>query len=160
RRIVGAVSGLRQRVHGDRDDRLGPCVPGAGRGPVGTGDAPAADPRDAIRHDRVPTPRRTRPGGRAPCRRAQAVHGGIRARGAGRSRRRLPGAATHRAGRGAAMSEPTLEARGLSHTFFPGTPSEQVALRGVDLVMEPGAFVVVLGVNGSGKSTLLNAIAG
>jgi len=58
------------------------------------------------------------------------------------------------------MSEPIIEARGLSHTFFPGTPSEQVALRGVDLVMEPRAFVVVLGVNGSGKSTLLNAIAG
>jgi len=34
------------------------------------------------------------------------------------------------------------------------------ALRGVDLVMEPGAFVVVLGFNGSGKSSLLNAVAG
>jgi putative ABC transport system ATP-binding protein len=58
------------------------------------------------------------------------------------------------------VSEPALAATGLSHTFFPGTPSEQVALQGVDLTMEARAFVVVLGVNGSGKSTLLNAIAG
>lgn len=60
----------------------------------------------------------------------------------------------------ALVSEPVLEATGLFHTFFPGTPSEQVALQGVDLTMEEKAFVVVLGRNGSGKSTLLNAIAG
>jgi len=60
----------------------------------------------------------------------------------------------------ALVSEPALEATGLFHTFFPGTPSEQVALQGVDLTMEEKAFVVVLGRNGSGKSTLLNAIAG
>jgi putative ABC transport system ATP-binding protein len=58
------------------------------------------------------------------------------------------------------MSEPALAATGLYHTFFPDTPSEQVALQGVDLGLEPGAFVVMLGGNGSGKSTLLNAIAG
>jgi putative ABC transport system ATP-binding protein len=58
------------------------------------------------------------------------------------------------------MSEPVLSATGLYHTFFPGTPSEQPALQGVDLTMEAKAFVVVLGSNGSGKSTLLNAIAG
>jgi putative ABC transport system ATP-binding protein len=58
------------------------------------------------------------------------------------------------------VSQPALEAIGLHHTFFPGTPNEQVALQGVDLTMEPRDFVVVLGSNGSGKSTLLNAIAG
>jgi putative tryptophan/tyrosine transport system ATP-binding protein len=58
------------------------------------------------------------------------------------------------------MSGPVLELSGLYHTFFPGTPSEQVALRGVDLAVEPGSFVVVIGINGSGKSTLLNTIAG
>jgi putative tryptophan/tyrosine transport system ATP-binding protein len=58
------------------------------------------------------------------------------------------------------VSEPVLAATGLYHTFFPGTPNEQVALQGVDLTMEARAFVVVLGRNGSGKSTLLNAIAG
>jgi putative ABC transport system ATP-binding protein len=58
------------------------------------------------------------------------------------------------------MSAPALEALGLSHTYGAGTPSEQVALQGVDLVMEPRSWVVVLGANGSGKSTLLNAVAG
>jgi len=58
------------------------------------------------------------------------------------------------------MSQPALELIGLRHTFFPGTPSEQRALEGVDLVVEPGSFVVVVGINGSGKSTMLNAVAG
>jgi putative ABC transport system ATP-binding protein len=58
------------------------------------------------------------------------------------------------------MAEATLQIRGLAHTFHRGTRFETTALRGVDLTLEPGAFVVVLGSNGSGKSTLLNAIAG
>jgi putative ABC transport system ATP-binding protein len=58
------------------------------------------------------------------------------------------------------MSDPTLVLEDLHHTFFQGTPNEQRALEGVDLVMEERAFVLVLGNNGSGKSTLLNAIAG
>jgi len=58
------------------------------------------------------------------------------------------------------VTVPVLELIGLHHTFFPGTPSEQRALEGVDLTVEAGGFVVVIGVNGSGKSTLLNAIAG
>jgi putative tryptophan/tyrosine transport system ATP-binding protein len=58
------------------------------------------------------------------------------------------------------MSGPALVLENVHHTFFPGTPNEQQALEGVDLVMEEGAFVLVVGNNGSGKSTLLNAIAG
>src|SRR3954452_10624502 len=53
-----------------------------------------------------------------------------------------------------------LELRGVSKTFNPGTPDEVRALRGVDLTVEPGSFVVVIGTNGSGKSTALNAVAG
>ena len=53
-----------------------------------------------------------------------------------------------------------LEVTGLYKTFFPGTPDEVRALRGFDLVIEPGSFVVVIGTNGSGKSTTLNAVAG
>jgi putative ABC transport system ATP-binding protein len=45
-------------------------------------------------------------------------------------------------------------------TFNEGTPTEVQALRGVDLSIERGSFVTVIGTNGSGKSTLLNAIAG
>jgi putative ABC transport system ATP-binding protein len=58
------------------------------------------------------------------------------------------------------MAEPALELRGVHHTFYAGTATEIQALRGVDLVVQPGAFVIMLGTNGSGKSTLLNAIAG
>jgi putative tryptophan/tyrosine transport system ATP-binding protein len=53
-----------------------------------------------------------------------------------------------------------LEISGIAKTFHPGTPNEVLALRGIDLTIEPGSFVIVIGTNGSGKSTLLNAVAG
>jgi putative ABC transport system ATP-binding protein len=58
------------------------------------------------------------------------------------------------------VAEAMLEIRGLRHTFHPGTPAEMRALQGIDLSLERGAFLIVLGTNGSGKSTLLNAVAG
>ncbi|MTH95688.1 ABC transporter ATP-binding protein [Roseibium sp. RKSG952] len=45
-------------------------------------------------------------------------------------------------------------------TFNPGTPLAVPALRGVDLDIEKGEFVTVIGTNGAGKSTLLSAVAG
>jgi len=53
-----------------------------------------------------------------------------------------------------------LDLQSISKTFHPGTPNEVQALRDVDLTVEEGSFVVVIGTNGSGKSTLLNAVAG
>jgi putative ABC transport system ATP-binding protein len=58
------------------------------------------------------------------------------------------------------MTMALLDLRGVFKTFNPGTPDEVRALRGVDLTIEPGSFVVVIGTNGSGKSTTLNAVAG
>ena len=45
-------------------------------------------------------------------------------------------------------------------TFNPRTINEKVALAGVNLHLEDGDFVTVIGGNGAGKSTTLNAIAG
>ena len=45
-------------------------------------------------------------------------------------------------------------------TFAPGTVNEKKALCGIDLHLEAGDFVTVLGSNGAGKSTLFGAIAG
>ena len=53
-----------------------------------------------------------------------------------------------------------LTVRNLRKTFHAGTVNEVRALRGVDLDLPDGAFLIILGGNGSGKSTLLNAIAG
>ena len=53
-----------------------------------------------------------------------------------------------------------LELRGIHKTFFPGTINEKHVLRGIDLTLEEGDFVTVIGGNGAGKSTMLNAIAG
>ena len=53
-----------------------------------------------------------------------------------------------------------LRIENVHKTFFPGTPNEKKALRGVSLSLEPGDFCTVIGSNGAGKSTLLNAVAG
>ena len=53
-----------------------------------------------------------------------------------------------------------LSIKAIRKTFNPDTVNEVRALQGVDLTIEPGSFVIVLGMNGSGKSTLLNAVAG
>ncbi len=53
-----------------------------------------------------------------------------------------------------------LDLKGIFKTFNAGTVNEKIALRGVDLHLNEGDFVTVIGGNGAGKSTMLNAIAG
>jgi putative ABC transport system ATP-binding protein len=48
----------------------------------------------------------------------------------------------------------------IKKTFNPGTINEKIALDGVNLTLDEGEFVTVIGGNGAGKSTTLNAIAG
>lgn len=53
-----------------------------------------------------------------------------------------------------------LEIQNIHKTFNPGTINEKVALNGVNLNLNPGDFLTIIGGNGAGKSTTLNAIAG
>lgn len=53
-----------------------------------------------------------------------------------------------------------LKITNVSKTFNPGTINEKKALTNVNLTLNEGDFVTIIGGNGAGKSTLLNMIAG
>ena len=53
-----------------------------------------------------------------------------------------------------------LVAKNIVKTFHAGTPNEKRALQGVNLTLNDGDFVTIIGSNGAGKSTFLNALAG
>lgn len=53
-----------------------------------------------------------------------------------------------------------LELHHISKTFNKGTINEKKALIDLNLTLEDGDFVTVIGGNGAGKSTMLNAVAG
>jgi len=57
------------------------------------------------------------------------------------------------------VSDPVFRAQGLTKTYRMGE-AEVHALRGVDLEIRAGEFIVLLGPSGSGKSTLLNILGG
>ena len=53
-----------------------------------------------------------------------------------------------------------LTLKQLDKTFGAGTASAHHALCGIDLTLQDGEFVTVIGSNGAGKSTLFGAVSG
>lgn len=58
------------------------------------------------------------------------------------------------------MNNQMLVLSNVSKTFFPNTLNEKKAIRDVNLTLDIGDFVTVIGSNGAGKSTLFNALCG
>lgn len=52
-----------------------------------------------------------------------------------------------------------IEVRNLCRSYYQGKPFEVVALRGVNLVVNDGDMISIMGPSGSGKSTLLHIFA-
>ena len=55
-------------------------------------------------------------------------------------------------------AEPIIRLEGLEKRYDLGGEAEVRALRGVNLVVNPGSYVAIMGPSGSGKSTMLNLI--
>lgn len=53
-----------------------------------------------------------------------------------------------------------LQLNQIHKIFNEGTPDEKIAIDHVNLTLNPGDFVTVIGSNGAGKSTLMNIISG
>jgi macrolide transport system ATP-binding/permease protein len=55
------------------------------------------------------------------------------------------------------LGVPLIELRGVTRTFHNGDLKVQV-LHGIDLAVNPGEFIAIVGASGSGKSTLMNIL--
>lgn len=53
-----------------------------------------------------------------------------------------------------------LQLMDISKTFNKGTVNEKVALKHLNLIVNDGDFITIIGSNGAGKSTMFNAICG
>lgn len=58
------------------------------------------------------------------------------------------------------MSSYILELNNVSKIFNAGTPDEKAALNKLDLKVNRGDFITIIGANGAGKSSLFNAVCG
>ena len=57
------------------------------------------------------------------------------------------------------MSEqPLIRMQGIRKSYYIGEPNELEILHGIDLIVDEGQFVSIVGQSGSGKSTLMNII--
>lgn len=56
--------------------------------------------------------------------------------------------------------KPVLEMENIHKSFEIGTVNENHVLKGINLTIQEGEFITIIGGNGAGKSTLLNSIAG
>lgn len=53
-----------------------------------------------------------------------------------------------------------IELQNIKKVFNAGTVNEKIAIDSIDLKIEPGDFITVIGSNGAGKSTMLSVVAG
>lgn len=53
-----------------------------------------------------------------------------------------------------------LELKDIGITFYAGTSDENIALKNINLKINQGDFITIIGSNGAGKSTLYNVISG
>lgn len=58
------------------------------------------------------------------------------------------------------MSKPILELKGVKTVVNKGTANETTILKGINLQINAGDFITIVGTNGAGKSTLFNVIGG
>ena len=56
------------------------------------------------------------------------------------------------------MDKPIIDMRNIVKKFYIGQPNELEILHGINLQVERGEFVAIVGASGSGKSTLMNII--
>src|SRR3989304_10507992 len=77
----------------------------------------------------------------------------------------LPGISASRVGPSVALKgflfmEPLIRVNGLHYTYRDGSDKIIPALNGVDLTVNQGEFIAIIGSNGSGKSTLVRHFNG
>jgi len=56
------------------------------------------------------------------------------------------------------LSRNIIEMNNITKSFYIGTPNQLNILKGIDITVEEGEFVSIIGTSGSGKSTLMNII--